>query len=95
VYVPNVFSPSVEDGLNDAFKPFFAPDINLLDFTFAVFDRWGNKLFETSNTADAWRGVFRDEKFNPGVLVWYLEANMTICGRVMNVKRKGDVTVVR
>ena len=95
VYIPNVFMPSSNDAENTQFKPFFATGINLLGFHFEVFDRWGNKLFETSSTADAWGGIFRDQKFNPGVQVWHLEADIAICGRVLHVERKGDVTVVR
>ncbi|MFN0033957.1 MAG: PKD domain-containing protein [Saprospiraceae bacterium] len=95
VYIPNVFMPSAQDLANTEFKPFFAAGITLLGFHFEVFDRWGNKLFETSNTADAWGGVFRDQNFNPGVQVWQLVADIAICGRVLHMERKGDVTVVR
>jgi hypothetical protein len=95
VYIPNVFMPDARDAANAEFKPFFAAGITLLGFHFEVFDRWGNKLFETSNTSDAWGGVFRDQNFNPGVQVWHLEADVAICGRVLHVERKGDVTVVR
>jgi len=95
VYVPNVFMPSSKDTDNTQFKPFFAAGITLLGFHFEVFDRWGNKLFETSNTSDGWGGIFRDQNFNPGVQVWHLEADVAICGQVLHVERKGDVTVVR
>jgi PKD repeat protein len=95
VYIPNVFMPSSNDLENTQFKPFFAAGIDLVRFHFEVFDRWGDKLFETSSTSDAWGGVFRDQKFNPGVQVWHLEADIAICGRVLHVERKGDVTVVR
>ena len=95
VYIPNVFMPSSKDAENTVFKPFFAPGISLLGFHFEVFDRWGNKLFETSSLTDGWGGIFRDNDFNPGVQVWHLEADVAICGRVLHVERKGDVTVVR
>ena len=95
VYIPNVFMPSSKDVMNTEFKPFFAAGIDLLSFHFEVYDRWGNKLFETSNTSDGWNGVFRDQNFNPGVQVWQLDAEVAICGRVLQVRRKGDVTVVR
>ena len=95
VYIPNVFMPSARDALNASFKPLFAAGITLLGFHFEVFDRWGNKLFETSSTADAWGGIFRDKDFNPGVQVWHLVADVSICGRVLHVERKGDVTVLR
>ncbi|MBL7806321.1 MAG: PKD domain-containing protein [Saprospiraceae bacterium] len=95
VYVPNVFMPDARDSENTRFKPYFSSGVRLLGFTFAVFDRWGNMLFQTSNTSDAWDGVFRSKEHNPGVQVWYLEADVAICGRILHVVRKGDVTVLR
>ncbi len=95
VYIPNVFMPSAKDVENTLFKPYFAPSLSLISFHFEVFDRWGNKLFETSSTNDGWGGVFRDHEFKPGVLVWQLKAEIAICGRVLHLERKGDVTVVR
>jgi len=95
VYIPNVFMPSSNDAENAQFRPLFAAGITLLGFHFAVYDRWGDKLFETSSTSDGWGGIFRSQEFNPGVQVWHLEADVAICGRVLHVERKGDVTVVR
>ncbi|MFN0216479.1 MAG: PKD domain-containing protein [Saprospiraceae bacterium] len=95
VYMPNVFMPSSNDAENAQFRPLFAAGITLLGFRFEVFDRWGNKLFETSNISDGWGGDFRNSDFNPGVLAWYLVADVAICGRVLHLQKKGDVTVVR
>jgi PKD repeat protein len=95
VYVPNVFMPSANDAANASFAPRFSPSITLLNYHFEVFDRWGNKLFETSNTADAWVGDFRSQTFKPGVQVWHLEADIAVCGRILKIRRNGDVTVVR
>ncbi len=95
VYVPNVLKPSSLDPENARFRPLFAAGINLLRFKFMVFDRWGNQLFQTESTADAWDGVFDGQDMKPGVQVWYLEADVQMCGRVLRVVKKGDVTVVR
>ena len=32
---------------------------------------------------------------NAGVYVWYLEAELTFCGRLLTVRKQGDVTIVR
>ena len=95
VYVPNVLKPAASDPENAQFRPLFASGIEVLSMKFMVFDRWGNELFETSNMNDAWDALFGGEKMNPGVQVWYLEADVAICGRVIHVEKKGDVTVVR
>jgi PKD repeat protein len=95
VYVPNVFMPSARDAENAVLRPYFAPGVRLLGFTFAVHDRWGSLLYQTSNTADAWDGFSRSREHNPGVLVWYLDAEVSVCGRTLRVTRKGDVTILR
>lgn len=95
VYVPNVMKPASLDPENSRFRPIFAAGIELLGFHFEVFDRWGDKLFETESTSDAWDGIYRVKDMKPGVQVWYLTADVSICGRVIHIERKGDVTVLR
>jgi gliding motility-associated-like protein len=95
VYVPNVMKPSAVIAENATFKPLFAAGIDLLEFKFMIFDRWGNQLFQTQSTEEAWDGVFDGQAMNPAVHVWYLEADVAICGRIIHVVKKGDVTIVR
>ncbi|MBL7827848.1 MAG: hypothetical protein JNJ57_14560 [Saprospiraceae bacterium] len=95
VYVPNVMKPTAVNPENAEFKPIFAAGITVVAMHFEVFDRWGNKLFETESLSDAWNGNFRADQMNPGVQVWHLEADISICGRIMHIFKKGDVTVVR
>ena len=94
VYVPNAFSPN-GDGLNDCFKPEFAPDVKVITYTFRVFDRWGNFLFDATGPDDCWDGTFRDQIMDPAVFVWYLEATVQYCHQAVSVFEKGDVTIVK
>jgi PKD repeat protein len=95
VYVPNVFKPASSDPDNSEFKPYFQPDLTILDYRFEVFDRWGNKMFSTEQPDLGWRGVFRADDMNPGVYVWYVQAKIAFCGREREMMFEGDVTVVR
>lgn len=56
VHIPNVFTPN-GDGVNDIFIPIYygIKDIDL----FAVFDRWGNKVFETNDIEQGWNGYYK------------------------------------
>nr|MBK9653158.1 gliding motility-associated C-terminal domain-containing protein [Bacteroidota bacterium] len=52
--IPNIFTPN-GDGLNDCFalpKKFDFADC----FTMSIYNRWGNKMFETSSTEKCWNG---------------------------------------
>ncbi|MCB9317356.1 MAG: PKD domain-containing protein [Lewinellaceae bacterium] len=95
VYVPNVFAPQSMDPDNAQFRPYFAPELLLRNYKFEIFDRWGNKMFSTKDPQDGWTGPFRDERMQPAVFVWYMLVDIDYCGRVLSLKREGDVTVVR
>lgn len=68
VYVPNAFTPN-EDGRNELFGPVLR---GAAAYTMMVFDRWGEKIFETSDIAGAWDGTFKGEACQQGVYVWKL-----------------------
>lgn len=88
VFVPNAFSPN-GDGLNDVL--YVRGDI-LVDIEFAVYDRWGEKVFETKDKTIGWDGTFRNKMCEPGVYVYYLQA--TCISGIKNII-KGNVTLIR
>ena len=51
-YIPNAFTPNA-DGTNEFFS---AKGSCILDFKMYVFDRWGNKIFESNNINKGWDG---------------------------------------
>lgn len=57
-WVPNAFTPD-ETGLNDTWGPVFT---NILDegYLVLVYDRWGNKVFESTKPGENWNGRFRN-----------------------------------
>lgn len=56
VFVPNAFIPSwTTDTVNSVFKP-SSLFIKKEGYYFAVFDRWGNLLFETHDPTKGWNG---------------------------------------
>ncbi len=56
VYVPNAFTPNNNDLLNDVFKP-VANCVH--DYSFMIFDRWGEKIFETTDKDAGWNGYYK------------------------------------
>ena len=89
-YIPNVFSPN-GDGENEEFKI----EYSLLDNIIAlhIFDRWGNKLWETDDLTQGWDGRFRGQPMQSGVYVFKIEALCSIDGRIYT--QHGDVTLLR
>lgn len=52
VYVPNAFTPD-GDGINDVLQ---VQTLNLREFKFWIFDRWGKLVFYTEDPFEAWQG---------------------------------------
>ncbi|HXC06433.1 MAG TPA: gliding motility-associated C-terminal domain-containing protein, partial [Bacteroidia bacterium] len=88
IYVPNYFSPN-SDGMND-FECVYGKCIETLDF--AIYDRWGEKVFETNDMAVCWDGIFRGQPMNTAVFVYYLKATLAN-GQV--ITQKGNLTLQR
>jgi gliding motility-associated-like protein len=88
IFIPDIFSPN-GDGLNDIL---YARVRSVNEFTFLVYDRWGEKVFETNDSNIGWDGYFKNKAAEQGVYVWYLNATM-IDGKVEN--QKGDISLVR
>jgi hypothetical protein len=95
VYVPNTFAPESDNYDNTGFRPYFADNLVLGHYLFEIYDRWGNLMFRSERPEIAWDAVFRARVMDPGVYVWRLEAGFAYCGRPVDLKLKGDVTVVR
>ncbi|MCS6818357.1 MAG: gliding motility-associated C-terminal domain-containing protein, partial [Chitinophagales bacterium] len=89
--VPNIFTPN-NDGLNDFF---YIKTKAVSYFNIKIFDRWGNKVFESFDTNFRWDGQneFTAENSPNGVYVYALEYSS-----INNPKReikKGNITLVR
>jgi gliding motility-associated-like protein len=81
-FLPNAFSPN-GDGINDGFRPYLPPDVEVTDYMFRVFDRWGNMVFETNQTNREWDGTFRGEILPQGVFLFLSTSNTgMILGRM-------------
>lgn len=85
--VPNAFSPY---GLNHRLK-IVIRGIATLKY-FRIFNRWGEKVFETSKIEEGWDGRFNDIDQPMGVYLYTVEAE-TIDGRKFN--KQGNVTLIR
>jgi len=68
--VPNAFTPN-GDGINDILKVY---GIRINSLKFRVFDRWGEKLFETKDPESGWDGTFHGKIQPPGAYIYYVEA---------------------
>lgn len=70
LYIPNAFTPN-NDNKNDFF---FANGYGITSIKTLIFNRWGNKIFETSSLHGKWNGRSEDGNQCPvGVYVYFIE----------------------
>jgi gliding motility-associated-like protein len=92
-YVPNTFSPN-GDNINDYF--YIQGDETAIVETLFIYDRWGEKVFETNEVpvnapAAGWDGTFQSQKMNPGVFVFYAKVRTN---DKEEIEITGDLTLV-
>jgi gliding motility-associated-like protein len=90
MYVPNAFSPNgVDAPENETLKVY---GFCLETLTFQVYNRWGQKVWETTEQNVGWDGTFNGEPLNSGVFMYRVEGK-GYDGKGYSMK--GNVTLVR
>ncbi|MBA3705494.1 MAG: gliding motility-associated C-terminal domain-containing protein, partial [Bacteroidetes bacterium] len=88
VFVPNTFTPN-GDGHNDIL---YVRSNSLTHLYFAVYNRWGQMVFETTDINIGWDGIYKGMKADPAVFAWYLRGE---CYNKEKFKTQGNVTLIR
>lgn len=68
--IPNTFTPN-GDGSNDTFSPLSA--CSATDYTFSIFNRWGQQVFSTANQNTQWDGKYKDSDCPSDVYVYLIQ----------------------
>jgi gliding motility-associated-like protein len=88
VVVPKAFSPN-GDGANDL-ECIYGKCVGTVHLV--IYDRWGEKIFETTDPSQCWDGTYKGTMLNTAVFVYYLDATL-IDGST--VKHKGNISLIR
>ncbi len=90
LYAPTAFSPD-GDGKNDIFY-LYGSGIMEGTFKLMIYDRWGEKIFESNDIQKGWNGTMGGKKVKTGSYVW-LAVFKDFFGNGKTVT--GKVTVIR
>lgn len=88
LFIPTIFSPN-GDGNNDL-QCVLGNCISTMKYS--IYDRWGEKVFETETQSECWDGTFRGKELNSGVFAFKFYATL-IDGTV--VEESGNLTLVK
>lgn len=91
VFVPNTFSPN-GDGVNDLFIP-IVQDAATRDYSFLIFDRWGQEIFSTTSIGTGWDGTVNGAEPKTDVYAWRVRVRSDVDS--MMREYAGHVTVLR
>ncbi|MBK9599493.1 MAG: gliding motility-associated C-terminal domain-containing protein [Flavobacteriales bacterium] len=89
IFAPNAFTPD-QDGVNEDFQPILNGYDNWR-YQFFVFDRWGERIYDTRDRNASWDGTYHGKPVKTEVYVWKVVLNRNGDERVFY----GHVTVVR
>lgn len=88
VFVPNAFSPD-GDGYNDVLM---VNGNNVNEMIIAIYNRWGQKVFESEDQAMGWDGTFNGKELPPDVYGYYMRCS---CDGGGSLFLKGNITLLR
>lgn len=88
-FVPNAFTQN-NDGLNESFFPRV---MGVRNYSFMVFNRWGQKLFETNDLNAAWDGTYKGDLCQQDVYVYLISYIDEVDNKFYS--HEGRVTLLR
>ncbi len=87
-FVPTAFSPN-NDGENEL-ECVMGTCIDVLNFS--IYDRWGEKVFETKDQTQCWDGQLLGKLMDSGVFVYHLTATLKNGDKI---NKKGNINLIR
>ncbi len=89
IYLPTAFTPN-GDAHNDVFKPLFAGIATT--YNLVVYNRLGQKVFESNSPANGWDGTLNGQPQPTGVYVWFCRYSLA---QQQPVVQKGTIILIR
>lgn len=68
-WIPRAYTPN-EDSRNDVFKPVFG--FIPVNYQFTIYNRWGERLYTTTDYEKGWDGFYKSELVKQDVYVWVM-----------------------
>ena len=92
-YIPNAFSPN-NDQLNDFFEVKFQCKL-MREYHFEIFNRWGDRVFETDRPGAYWDGKLNHRTLPQGVYIWRLTYGELIGSDIKSNNKTGKVFLLK
>ena len=86
LYVPNGFSPN-GDGQNDVL---YVRGGGVTEMSWVIYDRWGEKVFETTDPKQGWDGTYKGKAFGSCCICILFKSNLFLRKGYYTKRKCGD-----
>jgi gliding motility-associated-like protein len=90
VFVPTVLSPN--GAQQDDNKMACVYGNCIVTMNYSIYNRWGEKVFETQDPSNCWDGTYKGKPMNPGVFAYKLQATLL---NGQNIEQSGNITLLK
>lgn len=87
--IPNAFSPDASPGVNDEWKVSYK---SLVSYHCEIFNRYGTRMFSSSNPADGWDGRYGGKYVPAGVYFYVIKA---VGADGKKYDKAGDINIIK
>ncbi len=94
IFVPNSFTPDA-DGTNDVFAPTIVGLTKDYKYSFRVYDRWGDVIFETNDPNDVWTGNVHDGGHYAQADAYVYEITLQLRAGEVPFRKVGSIVLIR
>ena len=87
IYLQVLLQTMMEQTIFYIYEVIFITDVYL-----TIYDRWGEKLFETNDVKKGWDGTFKGKQLDQGVYGYYMTFT---CNNEEQSFKKGNITLTK
>lgn len=71
IYIPNTFTPDGNEH-NQYFQPVLTSGVDIYQFNFKIYNRWGEIVWESYDPSESWDGMYNNIKCPDGSYNWVM-----------------------
>jgi gliding motility-associated-like protein len=92
IYIPTAFTPN-GDERNNTFKPIITSGVDIFNYSFVIYNRWGQIIWESLNPLSGWDGTYDNIPCQDGTYAWKLRFKVINNDEVKEYM--GNLTLIR
>jgi gliding motility-associated-like protein len=92
IYIPTAFTPN-GDERNNTFKPIITSGVDIFNYSFVIYNRWGQIIWESFNPLSGWDGTYNNIPCQDGTYTWKLRFKVINTDEIKEYM--GNLTLIR